>query len=252
MLGGDSGTSRLHCQIPGSHSWPRPLMLSLGDLSLASWTWKELRGTGSSRTPYIHCSEDIPSVPQKSEARQTNGSVVGQEVPAPNSPAPSPGFQELRSRAKGGGRVSAGQAGLEPRACFPSPSSRNRGHLFGYQRLALSSAKGEWSGKEAIENGRYSLPPSFPPSSRGLGQHHCCVSALGPCSTAPSSRTLGRIHTGLTLALPLVLGTGSQACHPTPQTWKGGSEKHGECQSHTGLGGSTRNPDARSLAGLTL
>lgn len=167
MHGGDSGTSRLHGQI-------RPLMLPLEGLS------QEPRGTGSSRTPHIHCSEDIPSVPQKSEDRQTDGSVVGQEVPASNSPVPSPGFQELRPRAKGGGRVSAGQAGLEPRACFPSPSSRNRGRLFGYWRLALSSVKGEWSGEEALENGRDSLPPSFGQRPRPASAASVAVSALGP------------------------------------------------------------------------
>lgn len=197
MQGWDSGTSCLHC-----HSWHRPLM-SLEGLSLASWIWKEQRGTGSGRTPHTTALRTSRQFLQKSEARQTDGSAVGQEVPASNSPVPSPGFQELRPRAKGGGRVSAGQAGLEPRASFPSPSSRNRGHLFGYWRLALSSVKGEWSGEEALENERDSLLPS----GRGLGRHHCCASALGPCSTAPSSRTRGRIHTGLTLALAIVLGT---------------------------------------------
>lgn len=31
------------------------------------------------------------------------------------------------------GRVSAGQAGLEPRACLPFPHPGNRGYLFGHQ-----------------------------------------------------------------------------------------------------------------------
>lgn len=45
----------------------------------------------------------------------------------------SPGLPRVKFQREGGGRVSAGQTGLDPRACFPSPHPGNRGYLFGHQ-----------------------------------------------------------------------------------------------------------------------
>lgn len=63
---------------------------------------------------------------------------MGKGYEPSSNPGPIPDAQGLRSRVKGGGwgvsgRVSAGQAGLEPRACLPSPHPGNRGYLFGHQ-----------------------------------------------------------------------------------------------------------------------
>lgn len=78
----------------------------------------------------------------------------GQEVPAYKQPSTHPRFPRVKIQSEGrGARVSAGQTGLQPRACLPSPYPRNRGHLFEHQlagfelsqrKSGVGKGKGPW------------------------------------------------------------------------------------------------------------
>ena len=87
---------------------------------------------------------------------------MGKRYPPASSPVPTPGPQGLRSRVKGGGaRVSAGQTGLQPRTCLPSPYPRNRGHLFehqlaGFELSQRKSGVGKGEGPWRVEGTPFS------------------------------------------------------------------------------------------------
>lgn len=65
----------------------------------------------------------------------TTGQQRVQALKPPKAHPRLPRVKIQREGREGGvhGRVSAGQAGLEPRACLPSPHPGNRGYLFGHQ-----------------------------------------------------------------------------------------------------------------------